>query len=517
DVTAAKVAEERLQQTQRMEIVGQLTGGIAHDFNNLLTIILGNIDAVLRLHPDEPEIRTAAERAANAAERAATLTRQLLAFSRRQPLNPKPVNVTMLLAGMSDMLQRALGENIRVRTTFSGNWPCEVDAHQLESAILNLAINASDAMPGGGDLTLDVSNEHLDDQLLGDDRISGDYVVIAIIDSGTGMPANVLERACEPFFTTKPLGRGTGLGLSQVYGFVRQSGGRLTLSSAADAGTTIRIFLPRSREGNAASVDVAEPAPPPRGKETVLVVEDEAGVRRYCAEQLRELGYTVLEAGDASNALHALDEYPGIELLLTDVGLPVTNGGELAKRARAQRPDLAVLFMSGYPRGIVQQRGQLQSDVELLAKPYTRMQLAQRVRALLDARQPQAETTCLLRVLLLEDDASLRQTMSLLLREFGLDTVEAGNLTQMRAAIADGPTPDLAIVDVNLGSENGMDAIREMRMHNPDLPVIITSGYGHAVQRCGDVDDGRTAILPKPYSLRALKRTIASLGLGLHA
>lgn len=249
----------------------------------------------------------------------------------------------------------------------------------------------------------------------------------------------------------------------------------------------------------------------------MLVVEDETGVRRYCAEQLRELGYTVLEADDASSALQALDEHPGIELLLTDVGLPVTNGGELAKRAQARRPDLTVLFMSGYPRGIVQQRGQLQADVELLAKPYTRMQLAQRIRALLDARQQHAQAVRLLRVLLLEDDASLRQTMALLLREFGLDTVEAGNLTQMRAVIADRPAPDLAIVDVNLGSENGMDAIREMRAVNPDLPVIITSGYGHAVQRCDDADDSRTAILPKPYSLRALKRTIASMGFELHA
>ncbi|MES2403939.1 MAG: MEDS domain-containing protein [Pseudomonadota bacterium] len=514
DLTDARVAEERLQQAQRMEVVGQLTGGIAHDFNNLLTIILGNIDEVLRLHPDDNAVRTAAERVSGAAERAATLTRQLLAFSRRQALKPVPVNATMLLAGMSDMLQRTLGEHVRVRTTFSGNWPCEVDAHQLESAILNLAIHARDAMPEGGYLSLDVSNAQLDNELLGDDRVSGDYVVITVADTGTGMPAEILERACEPFFTTKPLGRGTGLGLSQVYGFVRQSGGHLTLASEPGAGTTIRIFLPRTRDEKNASARTAPPASMPRGHETVLLVEDEAGVRQYCADLLRELGYTVLEAGDALAALRMLDEHPGIELLLTDVGLPVMNGGELAKRAQAKRPDLAVLFASGYPRGIVQQRGQLPSDVELLSKPYTRTQLAQRVRARLDATPPRDDGPCV-RVLLLEDDASLRQTVAQLLLHIGVSVVEAGNLAETRAVIANGPTIDLAIVDMNLGGENGMDAIRELRAKNPGLPVVIASGYGDAVQRSADEGDARTVILPKPYTLSVLKRTIVSLGFAL--
>ncbi|HET7163280.1 MAG TPA: MEDS domain-containing protein [Rhodanobacteraceae bacterium] len=518
DLTETKMTDERLQQAQRMEVVGQLTGGIAHDFNNLLTIILGNIEDVLRLHPDEPAIRTAAERVSGAAERAATLTRQLLAFSRRQALKPRPVNATMLLAGMSDMLQRTLGEDVHVRTTFVGNWPCEVDAHQLESAILNLAINARDAMPDGGTLLLEVSNAHFDNELLGDERVSGDYVVIAVTDSGDGMPAEVLERACEPFFTTKPLGRGTGLGLSQVYGFVRQSGGQLVLASEPGKGTTIRIFLPRSREEDTGRVRAAAPAALPHGHETVLLVEDEAGVRQYCAEQLRDLGYTVLEAGDANAALHTLDGHPEIELLLTDVGLPMMNGGELAKRAQARQPGLTVLFASGYPRGIVQQRGQLPPDIELLAKPYTRMQLAQRVRTLLDdAKRPRDDNACV-RALLLEDDSSLRQMIGQLLQQVGVDAVEAGNLADTRAAIANGPALDLAIVDVNLGGENGMDAIRELRAANPKLPVIITSGYGDSVQRDADADDdGRTVILPKPYSLKALKRTIMSLGFGLRA
>ncbi|WIG55360.1 MAG: Sensory box histidine kinase/response regulator [Rhodanobacteraceae bacterium] len=514
DLTEARVAEERLQQAQRMEVVGQLTGGIAHDFNNLLTIILGNIDEVLRLHPDDNAVRTAAERVSGAAERAATLTRQLLAFSRRQALKPVPVNATMLLAGMSDMVQRTLGENVRVRTTFSGNWPCEVDVHQLESAILNLAINARDAMPDGGYLSLDVSNAHLDDAMLGDDRVSGDFVVITVADTGTGMPAEVLERACEPFFTTKPLGRGTGLGLSQVYGFVRQSGGYLTIASEPGTGTTIRIFLPRSHEERIPPASTALPAAMPRGHETVLLVEDEAGVRQYCAALLRELGYTVLEAGDALGALRVLDEHPGVDLLLTDVGLPVMNGGELAKRAQAKRPGLAVLFASGYPRGIVQQRGQLPSDVELLSKPYTRTQLAQRVRALLDAKPPR-DDGARVRALLLEDDAALRQTVAQLLLLIGVSVVEAGNLADTRAVIANGPAIDLAIVDMNLGGENGMDAIRELRAKNPELPVIIASGYGDAVQRNAGEGDARTVILPKPYSLSVLKRTIVSLGFEL--
>jgi PAS domain S-box-containing protein len=515
DLTEARVAEQRLQQAQRMEVVGQLTGGIAHDFNNLLTIILGNIDEVLRLHPDDSAVRTAAERVSGAAERAATLTRQLLAFSRRQALKPTPVNATMLLAGMSDMLQRTLGENVHVRTTFSGNWPCEVDAHQLESAILNLAINARDAMPEGGNLALDVSNVHLDDELLGDDRVSGDYVVITVADTGTGMPAEVLERACEPFFTTKPLGRGTGLGLSQVYGFVHQSGGYFTIASEPGAGTTIRIFLPRSHEEKSQGVRTALPASMPRGHETVLLVEDEAGVRRYCAEQLRELGYTVLEAGDAHAALRALDEHPGIELLLTDVGLPAMNGGELAKRALARRPGLAVLFVSGYPRGIVQQRGRLPSDVELLSKPYPRNQLAQRVRARLDARPAHSDGASV-RALLLEDDTSLRQTVAQLLLHIGVSVVEVGNLAETRAVIANGLPVDLAIVDMNLGGENGMDAIRDLRAKKPGLPVIIASGYGDAVQRSPDEgSQGPTEILPKPYTLSALRRTIMSMGFPL--
>jgi PAS domain S-box-containing protein len=518
DLTETKMAGERLQQAQRMEVVGQLTGGIAHDFNNLLTIILGNIGEVMRLHPDEPAIRTAAERVSGAAERAATLTRQLLAFSRRQTLNPKPVNVTMLLAGMSDLLQRTLGENVRVRTTFSGNWPCKVDAHQFESTILNLVINARDAMSEGGTLVLEVSNARLDAELLDGNRVSGDYVLLAVTDTGEGMPPEVLERACEPFFTTKPLGRGTGLGLSQVYGFVRQSGGQLGIISEPGKGTTIRIFLPRSREEKFGREHGAAPeATPPRGHETVLVVEDEAGVRQYCVEQLRGLGYTVLEGGDADTALLALEEHPGIELLLTDVGLPGMNGGELAKRARAKRPELSVLFASGYPREIMQARGQLQSGIELLAKPYTQMQLAQRVRALLDARPPHDDGACV-RALLLEDDPSLRQMTGQLLHEIGVDALEVGNLAETRAAITNGPPVDLAIVDMNLGGENGMDAIRELRAANPKLPVIITSGYGDSVQRGADAhDDARTIILPKPYSLSALKRIIVSLGFDLDA
>jgi len=516
DLTEVRMTEERLQQTQRMEVIGQLTGGVAHDFNNLLTIILGNIEEVLRQHPDDGMIRTAAERVSEAAHGAANLTRQLLAFSRRQALAPKSVNVTVLVAGMSDMLQRTLGEGVRVRTTFSCKWLCEVDTHQLESVILNLAINARDAMPEGGDLAVDVSSAQLDCEMLGGERVSGDYVVIAVTDTGTGMPPEVLERACEPFFTTKPLGHGTGLGLSQVYGFVRQSGGHLAIASEPGQGTTIRIFLPRSLHEETRRARPVAPATPPRGHETLLVVEDETFVRQYCAEQLREFGYTVLEADDALAALRIIDERPEIALLLTDVGLPVMNGGELAKRAQARRPGLMVLFASGYPRAIVQQRGQLPPHIELLSKPYTRMQLAQRVRGLLDAKQPRDEDARV-RALLLEDDSSLRQMMGQLLREIGVDAVETGNLADTRAAIANGPPVDLAIVDVNLGGENGMDAIRELRAANATLPVIITSGYGDSVQRDKDVDDdeGHTVILPKPYSLSALRRTIISLGFSL--
>jgi CheY-like chemotaxis protein len=340
--------------------------------------------------PDSPRLQRAVNAAANGARGAAALTQRLLAFARRQPLDPKPLNVNALVSGMSDLLHRTLGETIAIETVLgAGLWAIEADANQLEATLLNLAVNARDAMPDGGRLTVETANTHIDEAYAAQlpDVRAGQYVMVSISDTGTGMDAETVARAFEPFFTTKPVGKGTGLGLSQVYGFVKQSGGHVKIYSEVGIGTTVRIYLPRLPAG-AAPAPVPAPHPTPTGtrNETILVVEDDEGVRQQSVDNLRELGYRVIEARDGPSALQQLAEHPDADLLFTDVVLPGgMSGAQLAARVRALRPQLRVLFTTGYARNAIVHHGRLDPGVALLTKPYSYAALADKIRDVLDA------------------------------------------------------------------------------------------------------------------------------------
>ena len=384
--------QERLRQSQKMETVGQLTGGVAHDFNNLLQIIAGNLDMLLRTLPeDAARHRRAAESAMSGAKRAATLTERLLAFSRRQPLAPKPLNANRLIAGMSELLHRSLGETVEVEVVLSPSlWRVEIDPNALENAILNLAVNARDAMPDGGKLTIETANTHLDRAYVAQnpELSTGQYVAISVSDTGHGMAPGVVERVFEPFFTTKEVGKGTGLGLSMVYGFVKQSGGHVKLYSEPGQGTTVRLYLPRLMASEIEEVEAAPPPAPERARqETILLCEDDPEVRAFSAEVLRELGYTVREAVDGPSALRLLEREQGrVDLLFTDVVLPGgMTGSVLAEQARRKRPGVKVLFTTGYARNAIVHHGRLDPGVELITKPFSYADLAGRIRDLLDA------------------------------------------------------------------------------------------------------------------------------------
>lgn len=383
--------EENLRQSQKMEAVGQLTGGIAHDFNNLLQIVTGNLELLERGLPAEAErLRRFASNAMHGAERAGVLTQRLLAFSRRQPLAPKPIDFNQLVAGMTELIGRTLGETIAMKTVLADNlWLVEADPNQLENALLNLAVNARDAMPDGGKLTIETANTYLDEAYASAnaDAASGDHVALCVSDGGSGMSRETIARVFEPFFTTKEVGRGTGLGLSMVYGFSRQSGGHVKIYSELGEGTTVKLYLPRL-VGKLEVVDAAATpvAPRGRGEEVILVVEDDPGVRDYTTQAARELGYTVLEAADGASALTILSQTVQIDLLFTDVILPAgMSGRDLAEAAGTLRPSLKVLFTTGYARDAIVHNGRLDANVELIGKPFSFAELASRLRKVLDA------------------------------------------------------------------------------------------------------------------------------------
>jgi CheY-like chemotaxis protein len=375
-----------------MEAVGQLTGGVAHDFNNLLTVIIGGLDTIRRAAPqDDARIRRAAEMARRGADRAASLTGRLLAFARRQPLNPTPVEINALVRDMTELLHRTLGEAVELEGMLApGLWLAEIDQNQLESALLNLAVNARDAMPDGGRLTLATANAQLDPSHAAADSevVPGDYVMVAVSDTGVGMSKEAVARAFEPFYTTKEVGRGTGLGLSMVYGFVKQSGGHATIQSEPGAGTIVSLYFPRYRgEGGKAAphLSAGGAIPGAARQETVLVVEDNDDVRGYSVAVLKELGYGVLEANGADEALPILAGDARIDLLFTDVVLPGRSGRVIAEAARELRPDLPVLYTTGYSRDAIVHGGRLDPGVNLLGKPFTFEALALAVRESLDA------------------------------------------------------------------------------------------------------------------------------------
>jgi PAS domain S-box-containing protein len=383
-------AEGILRQAQKMDVLGQLTGGIAHDFNNMLGVIVGNLDIVQRrLQSDDPKIRNPIASALQGAERSAVLTHRLLAFSRQHPLEPKPIHANKLVSGMSSLLNRTLGESIAIETVLAaGLWTVSADVNQLENALLNLAVNARDAMPSGGKLTIETANTHLDEAYANRhvEVTPGQYVMLAVTDTGIGMSKETADRAFDPFFTTKETGQGTGLGLSQVYGFVKQSAGHIKIYSEAGEGTTVKLYLPRFAGD---SVDVAEVigAPPTTGEaqsETILVVEDNELLLSSVAAMLRDQGYRVLTAANGATALQVLGSEPEVHLLFTDVGLPGgLNGRQLGDEVKRLRPDLKILFTTGYTRNAIIHQGRLDRDIEWIGKPFTYAALVAKIQRIL--------------------------------------------------------------------------------------------------------------------------------------
>jgi len=388
DLTDRRMTEARLRRSQRMEAIGQLTGGIAHDFNNLLAIVLGNLELLLETNTLSTDVRALALEAMGASERGAELVRRLLAFARKQQLEPRAFNLNDRLPEIVQLLGRTLGEAVRIHTRGADElWDALADPTQVDDTIVNLAINARDAMPDGGNLIIETENVFLDEEYADQhlDVTAGEYVMLAVTDTGTGMTPDVAARALEPFFTTKPAGQGTGLGLSQVYGFVKQSGGHVSIYSEPGHGTIVKLYLPRS-------VVVESHEPPqraaggvmPHGTETILVVEDNPDVRRLVRRQLVELGYTVFEAANGPEALTMLHSPIPIDLMFTDIIMPEgMTGYELAGLARDSRPDLKILFTSGYTAiGTAQDHDR--GDVPLLSKPYRKSELAHFIRSALD-------------------------------------------------------------------------------------------------------------------------------------
>jgi signal transduction histidine kinase/CHASE3 domain sensor protein/ActR/RegA family two-component response regulator len=389
DVTQAVEIERQLRQSQKMDAIGQLTGGVAHDFNNILTVITGTIDILANAVRHDPTLAAIAKMIDEAAERAAELTRRLLAFSRRQPLQPRATDINALIVDSARLLRPAVGEPIEVALELEPEaWPALVDPNQLTTALLNLAFNARDAMPNGGKLTLETSNVVLDGDYarVHDGVAPGHYTLIVVSDTGSGIPEAIRDKVFEPFFTTKEVGRGTGLGLSMVYGFVKQSGGHISLSSERGLGTSINIYLPRACEQTEGPSEILPVAPLQGGAESILVTEDDAMVRTHVVAQLTSLGYKTLSAANAAQALGILDQGEHIDLLFTDVVMPgEMNGRDLADEVLRRRPTARVLFTSGYTEKVLTHNGQLDPGLQLLAKPYRKADLARMIRVALSA------------------------------------------------------------------------------------------------------------------------------------
>jgi nitrogen-specific signal transduction histidine kinase/CheY-like chemotaxis protein len=388
DLTEKRAAEAQMRQAQKMDAIGQLTGGVAHDFNNILTVITGTIGILGEAVADRPEFASIAKLIDDAAERGAQLTKHLLAFARKQPLQPVEIDINSLVLEAGKLLHPTLGEQIEISPRLAQDaWAALVDPNQLTTAILNLALNARDAMPKGGRLVLETGNALLDEDYtsMNSDVLPGEYVMIAVSDTGTGIPAALLDKVFDPFFTTKEVGKGTGLGLSMVFGFVKQSGGHIKIYSEEGHGTTVRIYLPRSTGEGQTAADLLPAAAAAGGSETVLVVEDDALVRQYVVAQVASLGYATLEASNAAEALKIV-EGADVDLLFTDVIMPGTmNGRQLVDEALRRRPRLKTLFTSGYTENAILHHGRLDAGVLLLAKPYRKPELARMLRVALES------------------------------------------------------------------------------------------------------------------------------------
>ncbi len=509
-------AEEALRQSQKMEALGQLTGGVAHDFNNLLQVISGNLQLLTKDVAGNQRAVRRVENALAGVQRGSKLASQLLAFGRRQPLEPKVVNIGRFLTGMEELLRRTLGEDIEIETIRSGGlWNVLVDPTQIENALLNLAINARDAMEGGGKLTIEAGNAFLDDNYVRQhaDVPAGQYVMLAVTDTGTGMPPEVVEQVFQPFFSTKPVGKGTGLGLSMVYGFVKQSGGHVKIYSEVGQGTTVKIYFPRVQRSEDL-VTEADFGPVTGGTETILVAEDDEQVRTTVVEMLGDLGYAVLKAKDAAGALSVIESGVLVDLLFTDVVMPgALKSTELARHARERLPDIAVLFTSGYTENSIVHGGRLDPGVDLLSKPYTREALARKIRHVLNGQQHRNRVRATLStkplpsaasrspamprysVLLVEDDFLIRMSTADLLGEFGHEVAEASSAEEALSMLQERHF-DVVVTDLGLPGISGGAFAHEARRLSPEIGIVFATGNDRVP------DDGAVegaVLLKKPY------------------
>jgi PAS domain S-box-containing protein len=509
-------AQAALQHAQKLEAIGKLTGGVAHDFNNILQVIGGNLQLLRDAVAGDERSARQLDSAAGAVERGAKLASQLLAFARRQPLQPRVVNPATVLQQMDELLRRAVGETIAVETIKSGGlWNTCVDPYQLENVLLNLAINARDAMPSGGKLTIELGNALLDDEYAAGhhELAPGQYVLFAVSDNGCGMSRETLERACEPFFTTKPEGQGTGLGLSMAYGFVKQTGGHFKIYSELGHGTTIKMYFPRSYQLEA-NEPVLKGGPVTGGDETILVVEDDPAVQATVVEMLRSLGYKVMKADNAGAAMAVLNSGVPIDLLFTDVVMPgPLRSPELARQARELHPGIEVLFTSGYTQNAIVHDGKLDAGVQLLSKPYAREQLARKIRQMLSKQAAQPATPApggiekladSRRVLFVDDDVDvLGMTCSLL--ELLNQRVDGAGKPADALALLERNQYDLLITDYNLPGMDGIELARQAKARQPQLRIVIATGYGHLAEAA----EVGAITMPKPFSPDDLKRILA--------
>jgi PAS domain S-box-containing protein len=535
---ALKETEEQLRQAQKMEAIGQLTGGIAHDFNNLLQVVSGNLQMLGKDVIGNERAERRIENAIAGVNRGSKLANQLLAFGRRQPLEPKVVNIGRFVGMIGDLLRRTLGETIEVETVSAGGlWNTFVDPQQIENAVLNLAINARDAMDGQGKLTLEVGNAFIDEIYARNhaEVEPGQYVMLAVTDTGAGMPPEVMERVFEPFFSTKPVGKGTGLGLSMVYGFVKQSGGHVKIYSEVGQGTTIRIYLPRSMQPEDRLTNL-EHGPASGGTETILVAEDDEDVRATVVDILGDLGYRVLKARDAASALSVIESGVAVDLLFTDVVMPgPMKSTELARKAKERLPDMAVLFTSGYTENSIVHGGRLDPGVELLSKPYSREALARKIRHSLNnqmqktgvksatmAHSPQTPVSSsstepsvdsaeqkvdsAYRILVVEDEVLIRMDLVEMLEELGHRITEAGS-GEEAVRLAEAETFDILLTDLGLPKMTGEQLAAALRARSAALGVIFATGNN----RAPEIPIGAAPVLlRKPYDRRGLEQAIAA-------
>ncbi len=517
-------ANDQLRQAQKMEAIGQLTGGVAHDFNNVLQVISGNLQLLAMTLPEDAAAQRRIETAKFATDRGAKLSQQLLAFARRQPLQPATINLGRVLRAMDDMLRRALGEAVEIETVVAGGlWNTMIDPNQIENAILNLAINARDAMKGSGKLTLELGNAMLDDMYTGREKelVAGQYVMLAISDTGCGMPPEVIERAFEPFYTTKREGEGTGLGLSMVFGFVKQSGGHVKIYSEVGNGTTVKLYLPRSHHAEQISADEVD-LDAVGGHETILVVEDDLAVQATVVDMLKQLGYRVVSANDGEAALHVLQSGVAVDLLFTDVVMPgPVRSPELARLAKLLLPDLAVLYTSGYTQNAIVHGGRLDPGVELISKPYRREDLARKFRHMLAGRQqlklleqaaaqvqPALAPPAPLqgrRILLVEDEPDNRRILEELLDLLGHQVTAAESAEQALALFAQDQF-DVLLTDLGLPNMPGDELASRLEALAPSLLIIIASGARLDTKHPGAA---RYRQLLKPYRAEDLQAMLA--------